>query len=237
MLFWNKVKLSESGILNGFTDWHSHILPGVDDGVRKIEDSIRILEMYESLGVRTVWCTPHIKEDFPNTPAELEADFNGLRFVWKGNVELHLASENMVDIVLEERLEQGMLLPLGNGLLVETSFFSPPVDLEGILDSVRSRGLFPVLAHPERYGYMTDIEYERLKEDGVLFQLNIPSLTGLYGSSARDKAEKFLKRGWYDLAGLDLHSYNSLKHILSSTLSEKYADGIASLRGFELIEA
>lgn len=237
MFFWNKVKLSESGVLNGFTDWHSHILPGVDDGVRKIEDSIRILELYESLGVSRVWCTPHIKEAFPNVPAELLTRFNDLCTAWGGNVELHLASENMMDTILDERLEQGMLLPLGNGLLVEASFYGPPFDMEGLLERVRCRGLFPILAHPERYDYMTDSEYERLKGDGVLFQLNLPALAGFYGSTAKDKAESFLKRGWYDFAGLDLHSYNSLKNILSLAVPDKTAERIAALRGYESIEA
>ena len=71
MLFWNKVKLRESGIFKGFTDWHSHILPGVDDGLREMEDSLRILSLYDELGVSRVWCTPHIMEDIPNTPSDL----------------------------------------------------------------------------------------------------------------------------------------------------------------------
>ena len=236
MFFWNKVKLGESGILRGFTDWHSHILPGVDDGVKKIEDSIRILEEYERLGVSRVWCTPHIMEDIPNVPSDLEKRFGELREAWKGNVELHLAAENMIDTILEDRLATRELLPLGSGLLVETSFYSPPINLDAMLASVRSRGYFPVLAHPERYGYMTDKEYERLKNDGVLFQLNLPSLTGFYGPSARDRAGKMLKRGWYDLAGLDLHSFNALHHILESPISGKDAARLADLRGAEVIE-
>ena len=140
MLFWNKVKLRESGIFKGFTDWHSHILPGVDDGLREMEDSLRILSLYDELGVSRVWCTPHIMEDIPNAPSDLKTRFGELREAWQGNVELHLAAENMMDTILEERLESRDLLPLGSGLLVETSFFSPPIDMEGILDRVRSRG-------------------------------------------------------------------------------------------------
>lgn len=236
MFFWKKVKLRESGIFKGFTDWHSHILPGVDDGVKTMEDSIRILEEYERLGVSRVWCTPHIMEDIPNKPSDLKTRFGELRDAWKGNVELHLAAENMMDTILEERLAERELLPLGSGLLVETSFFSPPIDMYGMLGRVRSRGYFPILAHPERYGYMTDKEYERLKTDGVLFQLNLPSLTGFYGPGAKKKAEKFLKRGWYDLAGLDLHSYNALRHILDSTVAEKTLALLGNLRGAEMIE-
>ena len=108
--------------------------------------------------------------------------------------------------------------------------------MEGMMERVRSRGYFPVLAHPERYGYMTDKEYENLKRQGVLFQLNLPSLTGFYGPGAQKKAEKFLKRGWYDLVGLDLHSYNALKHILDSPVAEKTLALLGNLRGAEVIE-
>ena len=236
MLFWNKVKLRESGIFKGFTDWHSHILPGVDDGLREMEDSLRILSLYDELGVSRVWCTPHIMEDIPNAPSDLKTRFGELREAWQGNVELHLAAENMMDTILDERLESRDLLPLGSGLLVETSFFSPPMDLDGMLHSIRRAGYFPVLAHPERYSYMTSREYEKLKSDGVLFQLNLPSLSGFYGPSAKDRAEKFLKRGWYDFAGMDLHSYKSLMHIISGTIPEKLAARLTDLKGSEVIE-
>ena len=105
-----------------------------------MEDSLRILSLYDELGVSRVWCTPHIMEDIPNAPSDLKTRFGELREAWQGNVELHLAAENMMDTILDERLESRDLLPLGSGLLVETSFFSPPIDMEGMLERVRSRG-------------------------------------------------------------------------------------------------
>lgn len=248
MLFWNKVKIGE--ILNGFTDWHTHILPGVDDGVKTLEDSLLILEEYERLGISRVWLTPHIMEDIPNEPGDLRRRAAELKSAYKGPVELRLSAENMIDTLLSDRLAAGNLLPIGrgaarvspeeeasgSGLLVETSFFSPPMDLDGMLHSIRRAGYFPVLAHPERYSYMTSREYEKLKSDGVLFQLNLPSLSGFYGPSAKDRAEKFLKRGWYDFAGMDLHSYKSLMHIISGTIPEKLAARLTDLKGSEVIE-
>ena len=111
--FRKRVSLQDSGIFSGFTDWHSHILPGVDDGVRTMGESLEILRLYEELGVRSVWLTPHIMEDIPNTTAHLRERFAELQASYSGSVELHLAAENMLDGLFEERLEKNDLLPLG----------------------------------------------------------------------------------------------------------------------------
>ncbi|MGM9741510.1 MAG: tyrosine-protein phosphatase [Candidatus Cryptobacteroides sp.] len=228
------VLLKDSGLFDGFTDWHSHLLPGVDDGIREAEESQEILKEYSGLGVRTVWLTPHVMEDYPNTPESLRERFGELLQTISaepsgakadaGDVALRLASENMMDNLLEERIDTGMLLPLGDDgdrLLVETSYYNPPMDMRRTLSRVRSSGFFPVLAHPERYLYMEQKEYARLKSEGVLFQLNIPSLIGFYGEAVKKKAEYILGKGWYDLSGLDLHSLKALRRILSTEIPNK----------------
>jgi len=191
------------------TDWHSHILPGVDDGVGTMEEALAILAEYERLGIATVWCTPHIMEDIPNRTAVLRERFAELQAQWKGTVDLHLAAENMLDNLFIERLEAGDLLPLGpkgDHLLVETSYFNPPMHLYETLARIQSAGYYPVLAHPERYVYMSDNEYEKLRSTGVKLQLNLLSLTGIYGKSAQLKAQALRKKGMYEFTGSDLHS-------------------------------
>lgn len=198
-----------SSLLTGFTDHHSHILPGVDDGVKKMEVSLKVLERYEQLGIAEVWCTPHIMEDIPNTTEKLQARFAELCEAYQGPIKLHLAAEYMMDALFEERLEQGDLLKLGdegNQLLVETSYFTPPMDMDKILLRIKQRGLYPVLAHPERYVYMNKERYTELKDNGIRFQLNLSSLAGAYGSEAKDKALWILKKEYYNLVGSDLHS-------------------------------
>ena len=195
--------------LAGFTDHHSHILFGVDDGVKTLEKSLAVLQRYEELGIVEVWCTPHIMEDIPNTPAGLRARFAELCAAYQGPVKLHLAAENMMDQLFEERLEANDLLPLGetgNHLLVETSYFTPPMGMKDILRRIKSKGYFPVLAHPERYVYMDKDDYRELKGMEILFQVNLSSLAGGYGPEAEDKSHWLLKKGFYDLAGSDLHS-------------------------------
>ncbi|MDE7335811.1 MAG: capsular biosynthesis protein, partial [Muribaculaceae bacterium] len=102
---------SKSVSLDGLTDWHSHILPGVDDGVETLEESLEILAGYEELGIRQVWLTPHIMEDLPNTPAKLRARFEQLCQAYSGPLKLHLAAENMIDNLFLQRLEADDLLP------------------------------------------------------------------------------------------------------------------------------
>ena len=204
-----------SSLLTNFTDHHSHILPGVDDGVKKMETSLKVLERYEQLGIAEVWCTPHVMEDIPNTTAGLQARFAELCEAYQGPIKLHLAAEYMMDELFEERLEQGDLLKLGdegNQVLVETSYFTPPMDMDAILRRIKQKGLFPMLAHPERYVYMNKERYKELKNNGIRFQLNLSSVAGAYGSEAKDKALWLLKQNFYNIAGSDLHSSRNIDY-------------------------
>lgn len=204
-----------SSLLTNFTDHHSHILPGVDDGVKKMETSLKVLERYEQLGIAEVWCTPHVMEDIPNTTAGLQARFAELCEAYQGPIKLHLAAEYMMDELFEERLEQGDLLKLGdegNQVLVETSYFTPPMDMDAILRRIKQKGLFPMLAHPERYVYMNKERYKELKNNGIRFQLNLSSVAGAYGSEAKDKALWLLKQNFYNIAGSDLHSLRNIDY-------------------------
>ncbi len=219
--FSKKHSLEESGLLKGATDWHSHILPGVDDGVQTMEESLKILSIYEQQGVRKLWLTPHIMEDIPNTVESLRERFTSLKEAYKGPVELYLASENMLDALFERRLKDNDVLPIGDRgqyLLVETSFFNPPMDMFSIMERIKSKGYYPLLAHPERYLYMEKRDYRRLKEMGVRFQLNYISLQGMYGKDVRKRALTLLKSGYYDCAGSDLHRLAVLMRNLETTI-------------------
>jgi len=216
--FNRKYSLADSGVFQGFTDWHSHILPGVDDGVRTMEEALDILALYERLGVKTVWLTPHIMEDVPNTTARLKERFAELKATYSGTVALHLAAEYMLDNLFIKRLEDCDLLPFGersDQLLVETSCYNPPMSLHGTLKRIRSKGFHPVLAHPERYGYMEDSDYGKLKQEGVRFQINLPSLAGFYGREVRRKTKRLLAKGYADLYGTDTHSPAMLRETIS----------------------
>ena len=283
--FTKHYSILDSGILSGGTDWHCHILPGVDDGIRSMESALEVLAYYEHIGIREVWLTPHIMEDVPNEPDALRTRFAELKANYNGPITLHLAAENMLDTLFDRRFETRDLLtmvhhpsalehlaqsidnqhaetigsassahpdeasgaespttpgafpadtipgPHGDMLLVETSYFSPPMAFEDTLDEIRLKGLHPLLAHPERYVYMGRRDYRRLKENGVRFQLNLMSLVGMYGDDAADKASSLLLEGMYDFAGSDLHRLSPWQRAISDPcLTKKEVAALRALR-------
>lgn len=232
----NKVKVGDSGILEGFCDCHCHLLPDVDDGVNELHETQKILEKWQSLGVKEVWLTPHIMEDIPNKPEELKLKFEDLKAVVPEGIELYLAAENMLDNLFLTRLEQKELLPLGKTgayLLVETSYYNPPMDMPRFFERIKDIGYIPVLAHPERYQYMDMDQYKKWKEKGVKLQLNIPSLIGAYGPEVQRKAEKLLNRGMYDYCGTDTHSLRFVEYFLNSEISKKTVRKVQQIIAYE----
>lgn len=246
--FSKKTTIAASGVLQGATDHHSHILPGVDDGVETMEEALRILATYEAAGVKTLWLTPHIMEDIPNTPQKLRARFAELQAAYTGNITLHLAAEYMIDNNLRkllqnhclscvrgasdavaEGVETNNLLPIGNKgnhLLVETSYYNPPMRLKDTLRQIKSLGYHPLLAHPERYMYMDNDEYQELHDEGVRFQLNLPSLCGAYGNTVKKRAQWLLKNGLYDAIGSDTHSEEGIKFLMESNVLQNDVERI-----------
>ena len=188
-------------ILQGMTDCHSHLLPGVDDGVRTAEESLRILEEMERQGIRKLWLTPHIMEDIPNTTDALKTRFRTLCESYRGNIRLELSLHE------EKRY-----------LLVETSYFNPPMRLLSMLKHIQEKGYHPLLAHPERYEYMQMADYKALQQVGVAFQLNIPSLAGMYGRHVQKKAEALQEAGMYTLHGNDTHSLIFFQNLLNEKI-------------------
>jgi tyrosine-protein phosphatase YwqE len=196
-LFNRRRSLLESGLLKGAVDQHSHILYGLDDGVKTQEDSLAILRFLEEQGVSEVWFTPHVMEDVPNTTEGIRARFEELESVYRGGLRFHLAAEYMIDTLFEERLAQKDLLTHGNDtVLVETSSVAPPINLWEVLETMRKAGYRPLIAHPERYRYMDKADYKRLHDMGCVLQMNLPSIVGFYGESARERALDLLDKGW-----------------------------------------
>mgnify|MGYP003296108919 CR=1 FL=1 len=241
MLFFNKkTTIASSGILQGAADHHSHILPGVDDGVETMDEALHILSRYEELGIKRLWLTPHVMEEIPNTPAKLKERFAELQAAYTGSIELHLAAEYMLDSNLSKLLNNnnspsskrehpqgegvGNLLPIGtkgNHLLVETSYFNPPMRLHQTLEQIGSLGYHPPLAHPERYMYMDESDYRQLHQKGAKFQLNLASLAGGYGSVVKKKAQWLLQNSYYTICGSDLHCEDAIELITKCKLGEK----------------
>jgi tyrosine-protein phosphatase YwqE len=207
-----------------FVDIHSHLLPGIDDGAKTIEDSIILIKKMNSYGIKNFICTPHIMESvWENNPTTIN---NSLEQVKKHLIETGLAdinikaaAEYMLDNNFSNLLKNEPLLTLkDNFILVEMSYLNAPYNLYEQLFEIQIAGYKPVLAHPERYAFFHNShqEFKKLKEAGCLFQLNLLSLSNYYGNEVQQCALKLLKENRYDFVGSDTHHLrhlNYLKHI------------------------
>ena len=194
------------------TDIHSHILPDIDDGAEDIEESLAMAEIAVAEGIGGIICTPHALRGYEEIIGEAEEARRTLReALGKRNIPLKLYSGFEVYIAeqfLDYESPEKLTLAGGQNILIETDFDRVPECMEEALHLIRVSGLRPVLAHPERYLYLKkDFALcEMWKENGMLFQINAGSLTGLYGSAAQKMARKLLKKGFADFIGTDAHS-------------------------------
>lgn len=193
-------------------DIHSHLLPGLDDGVSSYEESIEMLTIFQELGYRKVITTPHVMGDsYKNTPEIILEAVKGLqeKVIEAGlTIQVQAAAEYYADEYFEKYLDEGNLLTFGdNHFLVETAFMSRADNFFNLMFKAQSAGYKPVLAHVERYMYLhgKPNDYQDLWDRGLLFQVNLGSLVGHYGPEVRDAAQMLLSTGKVHLLGSDAH--------------------------------
>lgn len=201
-------------------DMHSHFIPGIDDGAKTMKDSIEMITAMAELGYKKVITTPHIMGDFyRNTPEIINSGLEQVRRAVTEaglNIEVEAAAEYYYDFEFERKLDTEKLLTFGdNYLLFEVSYMNAPDSLDGIIFKMHTSGYKPVLAHPERYPYwFRDLNnFGKLKDKGVLFQLNLNSLTGHYSPATAKIAEQMIDKGWYEFTGSDCHHTGHLELI------------------------
>jgi protein-tyrosine phosphatase len=207
------------------TDIHSHLIPGIDDGVKSIEESFEMLKAFSSLGYKKIVTTPHIMSDyFKNTPEIIHAGLETMREVISKeglDITMDAAAEYYLDEVFVQKLKKEKLLTIGNKyLLFEISYINPPDYLLNVVFEINVAGYTPLLAHPERYNFWYNKldEYKKIKDAGALFQLNVNSLTGYYGTAAKKTAELLIDENMIDFIGSDLHGarhMDSLHHVIN----------------------
>lgn len=190
-------------------DVHSHLLPNLDDGAPDVETSIFLISKLKALGFQKLICTPHIfKELYPNTETTIQRALKEVDTALKKTdleIEIGYAAEYMIDGDFESN---DALLCLPNKfLLIEMSYLAETPNIEEVIFDLQIKGYNIILAHPERYNfYHKDlIRYQRIKDMGCLFQLNLLAITGYYGKEVKAAAEYLLKNNLYDLAATDLH--------------------------------
>ena len=192
---------------------HSHLIPGIDDGVPDLETSLLLIRGLIDLGYKKLITTPHVNGDsYPNTSAIiLEGRDDVIREIGQQGltVEFQAAAEYLMDHKFTDNLSgsAGFLTLKENLVLVELSFVVPAINLREILFDLQLKGFQPVLAHPERYLYFAGNKgwYDQLRESGCLFQLNLLSFAGHYGPEVRDLAHFLVKKRYVDYLGTDMH--------------------------------
>ncbi len=191
---------------------HSHLIPGIDDGVKTPEEAFEVIDRLLAFGYKKFITTPHIMTDyFGNTAESVRAAYERfLPLLAEKNytVPFEFAAEYYLDDELIASVaRKDKLLTFGaNYLLFETNVISEPLQLKEFIFAVTLQGYKPILAHPERYQYMTLEKAEDLRNRGVLLQLNLLSLIGHYGPPIQRLAEKLINKGWVDMLGTDCHN-------------------------------
>ncbi|WP_010182478.1 tyrosine-protein phosphatase [Aquimarina agarilytica] len=233
-IFNKKIKISE--LFNDATDIHNHVLPGIDDGAKTIEDSLEMLEKFKALGFKSINATPHTMSDFyPNTKESIfEALTNVQGQLKNDSIRLKATSEYMLDPNFEEVLKNNpekLLTFNDNHILVEMSFYRPYDRFEEVLYDLQLKGFQPILAHPERYLYYADkiTYFTTLKNKGVRLQLNTLSLTNHYGTKTNEITKKLLADDLYDFIGTDAHKIEHLNKIETIKIASKYSNTISKL--------
>ncbi|TNJ46452.1 histidinol phosphatase [Tamlana fucoidanivorans] len=225
-------------LLVDFVDIHNHILPGIDDGAKTIEEALLLIDNMKQLGIKEFIPTPHVMQDFyPNTDETIgEAYQNVLSAIhtYKDytGISVNPAAEYMLDVHFETFLETHNLFTLkSNYVLVELSYYQPPLNLEAIIFKIKTKGYIPVLAHPERYIYFHQNfdYYKKLKQMGCMLQLNFLSLSTYYGTSVNKAAFKLIKNKWIDFVGTDIHNTRQVSKLESITLNKSVQDSLTPI--------
>jgi protein-tyrosine phosphatase len=216
------------------TDFHSHLIPGIDDGAPNMEASISMIRRFKELGYSKIITTPHVMCDFyKNTPEIILKGLDEIRNELAKqhiNIEIEAAAEYNLDDGLMDLIKTDKILTFGqNHVLFELPFMSEPPNLQEVIFEFQTRGYKPILAHPERYSYWYDnFEiYEELQAKGVLLQLNLLSLTGHYSPQTKKVAEKMVQANLIDGVGTDCHRIEHLSTI-ERILNSKHVHQLAN---------
>ena len=222
-------------------DTHSHILYGIDDGSRTIEESINILIKAYNNGIKDIVLTPHY---IPNSKYNCNNQdkyklLNNLREEMKKNnidVNLYLGNEVYLDLDISNLLNTDISTINGSKyMLMELPMNRKADILDDVLYDLEELNIIPVIAHPERYtAYYKDYEFfQDLIDRGCLLQGNIGSLYNNYGIKAKRMLKGLLKRRMISIVGSDIHHDTSNiydkdinKDLLKITKDKSYVEDI-----------
>ena len=208
-------------------DFHCHLLPAVDDGLRSLEETQTAIEGMRALGYRGAVLTPHIYPGvYDNTPDQLRKAFHTLRQSIDSGFGLHLAAEYFADETMLAAIdrEDVLYLPVGEQKIVMVEFpalLPAPCGLD-VLTTLSRAGYQPVLAHVERYRYVEQDQstwLPQIERSGAWLQCDIGSLVGQYGPQPQAFARGLLDHEFPTLWGTDLHRVGQLERYITPGLA------------------
>lgn len=203
-------------------DFHSHILPGIDDGARTLEESIQIVKAMSAMGFDRITCTPHITKKYRNTPENIKERFDLLVTGMKDSgteVDLRMSAEYRLNPeTWPDILAKGKLMPIEDRFILMEFPINDESDMYGLdpeeeFRKVISLGLTPILPHPERYAYLPHETLLRYVDMGVRIQSNYGSLAGIYGEEVQTKAQELIDEGIVSFLATDMHNMLYVKAI------------------------
>lgn len=196
-------------------DFHSHILHGIDDGAKDINESLMLAKALKDWGFDRVTCTPHITSKYPNTPQDIMPKFEHLKEELDKSgigLDIRLSAEyRLVPETWPKVLENNWLMPIEERFILMELPISHREEM-GLINPVEefrkiaSMGLTPILPHPERYFYLTEQELSDILDAGGKIQCNYGSYAGLYGEEVRQRAVALQDKGMVSFYGTDLHN-------------------------------
>ena len=210
-------------------DFHSHILPAIDDGSTCLEESIMLAKALKEWGFERVTCTPHITDIYFNTPGTISPVFDLVQNALKErgiDLEIKMSADyRLVPGSWPLVLKNNWLMPIEDKYILMELPISKPEQMGDIkpmeeFKKVLAMGLTPILPHPERYFYMSRNELISYAEAGVKIQCNYGSLAGLYGDKVEQNVRSIIDEGIVSFYGTDLHNAHYVK-----VLGEWFAKG------------
>ena len=201
-------------MFNDYIDTHSHVLWGMDDGSRDIEETISLCDMAAQSGAKGLFVTPHLMywERAEDLYDERERKVEKLTEILEEediDLEIYKGFEILCDDdIFQIKYFKPYTLAGSRYILIEFDFFKTTAeDVLAWCDYLISRGLVPIIAHPERYDFFISEKsaIDELSQKGALFQINSGSAAGMFGETVRRFAEKMINKGFVDFIGSDAH--------------------------------
>ncbi len=230
--------------MDNYIDIHSHILYGIDDGSKTLEESIEIIKQFEEMGFKEIIATPHYIENskYQTNNKEKQELLKTLKKSLKENninVKLYLGNEVFVNDNMEEQLKNEEIASLNKSkyLLIEFPMYQKTIkNINNIIYELRIKGIIPVIAHPERYEFVQTNPniVKELIEEGAILQSNYGSIIGIYGKQAKKTIKKLLKQDVISLLATDIHFPNNKIYLNMKKIRKKIIKIIGQEKFIEL---